>query len=149
MPTLLISMFFGNALGRVFFSRAVMLLALWFAPPFLVCMFVQRNLPEKFGLPSMIVTALLMLAFALYRPNGSQLKLALLDGVFIWCRLAAFGYLAMTLIGVFATNLAPSRLGEVLRFALPGLAAWAFARWLDGWVARDLDRDEVRSGRRA
>ena len=98
MP-LLIGWMIGTKIGDAVASRTFGLMALWLALPGSAMVLGNKNWAPPAGFFAAIVA---MLGYALYRPNLSARKLAMLTGLLLWCRLIIVGcavILAVQLVG--------------------------------------------------
>ena len=84
---------FGGAFARIAFSRAVVTLALWFGVFVAGNMFGRANISPSAGPVTAVLAPSALLAWALWRPATSRVRLWLLDGIYLWIRLAMFGCL--------------------------------------------------------
>lgn len=136
MPFLL-GFFIGDAVGRVVFSRLVMLMALWVAIPLIAGRLVAANVSFVAGNVATVVAPVAVLAWALVRPTRSRTKLTLLDGLFAWCRIVAMFCAGRLVFKLFAAGFALAPLASEGKTIAILIAAMAISFALEKWIERD------------
>lgn len=142
MP-ILMAWFISGVFGRILLSRAVMLMAVWVLVPLTAAWIAMARMPEAMIPVCSVGTLLAMLAFALHRPTSSTRKLAMLDGLFIWCRVLIL-FVVIREVARLILGKAPLSvmISSEMGWMLIGLIAFCISKALEWWVRRDWQRAE-------
>ena len=124
--------------------RPLGMLALWPAIYHLAGAVVAANVSVAAAHWADVGVSLPLLVYALRRPASSGLKLFLIDGLKIWCKLAGMAGILLLVFVVLKSGLVISEMGDGLPCLLL-IAVGAFGdAGLDAWVERDARRNGAR-----
>ena len=136
---------FGGAFARIAFSRAVLTLALWFGVFVAGNMFGRANISPSAGPATAVLATSALLAWALWRPATSRVRLWLIDGIYLWIRLVMWGCLVVIVWKLVSARFSLLNVTSAWPFAVGGFVAWLLERGLIAWLARE----HVRAGDRS
>jgi hypothetical protein len=126
----------GDALARIAFSRAIVTLALWYAVVAAGYWLGHSNISPAAGPVAAAIAPLALLAWTLWRPATSKARLWLIDGIYLWLRLAMWGCLVTVGAKLVAVNFKLTAMAPAWPFAIGGGLAWLLQAGLIAWVAR-------------
>lgn len=143
---LLIGARIGSKIVDATTSHGFLAAAAWPAIPFFVGLLVQANVSTEAAYYAAYATPFAMLAFALWRPSTSSVRIALLEGLFTWIGLAAMIFVGLLLFTLVEDGFVLTRklLPPLLGMAAACLVIFGLGVLL-GWSERREDR---RAGRR-
>lgn len=136
---LLIGWFAGRAIGNAVSSRPFLLAILWLALPWFVGTLVRSNISEGAAPAAVMATGLGMFVYAMWRPSISSVRLALLEGLLIWCTLAVMASIGMLLFELVLNSFVVSL--DTLRAMVPGAAAMGIVGLIKVWISRSVQRE--------
>jgi hypothetical protein len=135
----------GDALVRIAFSRAVVTLALWYGVVAAGYWLGHSNISPAAGPVTAVVAPVALVGWGLWRPATSKVRLWLIDGIYLWLRLAMWGCLVMVGAKLVVVNFKLADLAPAWPFAVGGGLAWLLQTGLIAWVARGHRRAGGRS----
>jgi hypothetical protein len=135
----------GGALARIAFSRAVVTLALWYGVVAAGYWLGYANISPAAGPVTAVVAPSGLFVWALWRPATSKARLWLIDGMYLWLRLAMWGCLVMFVGRLVAVGFKLTDMAPAWPFAVGGGLAWLLQAGLIAWVTRE----HIRAGERS
>jgi hypothetical protein len=88
---------------------------------------------------------LALLGWALWRPTRSKARLWLIEGLYLWMRLAMWACLIAVVGTLVTVGFKLGAMAPAVPFVVGGGCAWLLQRGLDAWVVRQHHRSGVRS----
>lgn len=143
---ILLGFLIGDALGRIGLWRAIAVLAFWIALTAVAYRLAAANISPAAGFVAAVIAPLGMLVWTLWDPATSRFRLWLIDGIYLWARLAMWVSLVLLAWGLieFDFRIAVT-LAHVWPVMLVGAVAWLIQRGVLVLLKRSHDAAGERS----
>lgn len=134
---------FGLLLGRVVFSHAVLTVIVWYGLAAAAFWLARQNLGPAAGPYAAALVPAALLAWTLWRPAESRVKLWLFDGFYVWTRLGIAWAVVVAAARLLADEGSMTAwIPNAWPYLLVGVGSWLAQLALVEW----LRRSHVRAG---